>query len=474
MFKAIKLYISHCKKCQEVNKHYKREPMKNISRPSTPMEVLAMDLMQFSTSNSGNTYLLNIMCLHSRFARCLPIKDKKASTILKAFFDHWVNVHGLPRQVTSDNAKEFTDKHTQEWAKSNNITWIFTSPYTPRSDVVERLNRTIKRYLRVMVPASKQTDWDDYVSSAQMSYNSAVHRALHHSPFAMVYLRQVNYPWVFYRKEDLDNNDLPWTERAKKFRDIIYEDAAKADKQAKEYNKMSWDKRKGTSSTFGKFKKGDPIWYLNPLPGTGKFAKPYLEASFLEYLGSHTAEISVKNGSTPESPWTGSNQGAQRRTWNPSGTFLTGPHPEKSPGPPKQPSGKPPPSTWSASITRTPRTRSPGRDNSSNRSHLKRSPSRSTTEKERTCSAWRTSSRPPTAETTTTHTYRMNFTLKRRHQFSNIQTIQTGENSRGHTWKNINRRSQESNSREQRGDGRDNPRKRTTQGFPGKWRNSSQ
>ena len=272
--------------------------MKSLRRPSQPMEAIAMDLMQFNTSNSGNCYLLNIMCLHSRFARCIPIKDKRACTILKAFFDSWVNVFGKPSHVTSDNGKEFTDKNTQNWAKENNINWIFTSPYTPRSDAVERLNRTIKRYLRVMVPASKQADWDDYVSSAQMSYNSALHRALQHSPFAMVYLRQVNYPWIFYKKEDLDLQDLPWEERAAKFRDIIYEDAAKADQRTKDYNKMSWDKKKGTKPTFGRFKRNDKIWYLNPLPGTGKFAKPYLEATFQEYLGSHTAEISIKNGAT--------------------------------------------------------------------------------------------------------------------------------------------------------------------------------
>jgi len=300
MHTTCKLYIAKCANCQRVNKHYAREPMKNMTRPSNPMEVIALDLMEFSRSESGNKYLLNIMCLHSRFARCIPIKDKTAETVLKAMYDQWFTVHGLPKKIISDNGREWANNHVQSWIKSNNITWIFTSSYTPRSDIVERLNRTIKRYMRAMVPEHKQAHWDDYASSAQISYNSCIHRALKHSPFAIVYLREPRYPWLYHDQEDIKPSEEEWLKRAEQFKDKIYNEAAIADQKLKELNKSIWDKKKGTTTTFGRYQRGDLIWYLNPLPGTGKFSKTYLPAIFEEYMGSHTASIKILNGSNKQ------------------------------------------------------------------------------------------------------------------------------------------------------------------------------
>ena len=113
----------------------------------------------------------------------------------------------------------------------------------------------------------------------------------------MVYLREPRYPWLFWNQEQLQERKVDWLDRAKAFQDKMYEEALRNDAKMKESNKMRWDKKKGTASTFGKFKKGDLIWYLNPIPGTGKFARTYLQAVFLEYLGSHTANIQIENGS---------------------------------------------------------------------------------------------------------------------------------------------------------------------------------
>ena len=69
-----------------------------------------------------------------------------------------------------------------------------TTPYRPQSDrLVERLNRTIKKMLKVFVNENSN-DWDDHLPYIMMAYRATPQSSTQCSPNLLMYGREVNLP----------------------------------------------------------------------------------------------------------------------------------------------------------------------------------------------------------------------------------------------------------------------------------------
>ena len=59
-------------------------------------EMVCLDILgPFPESSSGNKLVLSILDLGSRYAKLVPLKDKKAATVLTAFKKEWLQGGGL-------------------------------------------------------------------------------------------------------------------------------------------------------------------------------------------------------------------------------------------------------------------------------------------------------------------------------------------------------------------------------------------
>src|ERR1700731_1018758 len=57
-----------------------------------------------------------------------------------------------------------------------------STPYHPQMDgQTERVNREIGKYLRIF--AKKQSDWMDWISTAELPYKNSLHSAMGFTPF---------------------------------------------------------------------------------------------------------------------------------------------------------------------------------------------------------------------------------------------------------------------------------------------------
>ena len=122
-----------------------------------------------------------------------------------------------------------------------------TTPFHPRSDgLVERMNRTIKNMIASYIDI-KQTNWDDYIDSIVMAYNSSVHETTGITPYRMVFGTEMIVP-VELQTEPVhlsDAEELTVSEYVRNMRknlelvhEIARENTAKSVKrQKKHYNK---------------------------------------------------------------------------------------------------------------------------------------------------------------------------------------------------------------------------------------------
>lgn len=162
---------------------------------SEPFEKLYMDIVGpiNPPSDNGNGYIFTFNCSLTKFAIAVPIPDTTALTTAKAFVHNVVLKYGLAETIVSDNGTNFTSELLKEVNKLLKIKRIFTSPYHPQSNQVERFHKSLNNYLKAFVQ-SEPNRWCEYVDFAMFAYNNTHNTATGFSPFELVYGRVAKLP----------------------------------------------------------------------------------------------------------------------------------------------------------------------------------------------------------------------------------------------------------------------------------------
>ena len=154
-----------------------------------------MDLVtDFTESNKGSKHILTIIDLLMGWPEVIPIPNKSADTITKAFIRHYSPRHLCPQFLLSDNGTEFKNQIFNKVTKDLGIKRIFSAPYHPQSNgKLEIFHKFLKPTLKKMC-AEDQDNWDDYVEQVLGTYRGVLNLTTGESPFFLVYRRDENQP----------------------------------------------------------------------------------------------------------------------------------------------------------------------------------------------------------------------------------------------------------------------------------------
>ena len=64
-----------------------------------------------------NKYIMVITDAFSKYTKLVPIHNKEATTIARAFFEKWICRFGVPAVIVSDRGKEFLNKVMADMTK---------------------------------------------------------------------------------------------------------------------------------------------------------------------------------------------------------------------------------------------------------------------------------------------------------------------------------------------------------------------
>ena len=207
MYGDIKRYVMSCKSCFERNSHRYREkpPLQRFTAFTEPLDTVSLDIVgPFTTTYSGNRYILTIMDEFTKWPELFAIPDQTAETISKIFVKEIICRHGTPRTILTDQGRNFTSNLLRSICDQLNIRKIQTSAYHPQSNArVERANSMIAQILSHIVDSSTR-DWDEMLPFVLLSLRSKIHSTLHESPYYLLYMRDMRLP----HPTDLDDETL--------------------------------------------------------------------------------------------------------------------------------------------------------------------------------------------------------------------------------------------------------------------------
>ncbi len=147
-------------------------------------EIWGLDLASMesvASHNNGYKFILCIIDVFSKYAWCVPLKNKSATTVLDAVKDVVKKSGRSPEKIWVDKGSEFYNKHFQDWAKNNDIT-IYSTFGESKSAVVERFIRTLRELLSKKFSSSQSYAWVKMLPSTLNFYNHKFHKTIQMSP----------------------------------------------------------------------------------------------------------------------------------------------------------------------------------------------------------------------------------------------------------------------------------------------------
>lgn len=196
MSNDIKNYIKQCRICEtsKITRHVKN-PLMITPDAEYPFQKVFFDLIGpiAPLSSKNHQYIFTCVDSLTRYAIAYPMYSCTAEECAKVFLEQEVLVQGYVAEIVTDCATYFVGKLFKELTKLLEIRKYNTTPYSPRSNLSERFNLQLKRYLSAYVITNPRS-WHMHLKMACFAYNASYNGATGFSPFYLLRGFEVSFP----------------------------------------------------------------------------------------------------------------------------------------------------------------------------------------------------------------------------------------------------------------------------------------
>lgn len=172
----------------------------NITNIDDLWEMDLMDVQKISRNNKGNKYIIAVIDCFSRFAWCVPIKNKTPSEIIRAFDYIFKLTTRRPVKIQSDKGREFDNKCVKKYLSERSIGFQTTRDPATKAAMCERFIRTIKGIMYKYFTHTNSTKYIDVIEGLTFIYNNRIHSSIGIQP-ANVTEENVLKVWTYMQKK---------------------------------------------------------------------------------------------------------------------------------------------------------------------------------------------------------------------------------------------------------------------------------
>lgn len=161
--------------------------------PKAPMDKIFIDYLgPLPRSKEGNKYMLVGVDAFSKFVWLTPVREATTNQAIK-FLKTIFSSFGVPRQLVSDNAKQFVSGKFHKFCFESGIQHFTTTPYYPNPSMAERVLRNVVSALKAYHHNSQDL-WDTNLHWLQAAFNMARHESHKETPFSILMAYRPNNP----------------------------------------------------------------------------------------------------------------------------------------------------------------------------------------------------------------------------------------------------------------------------------------
>ena len=183
MFEDVRKHIQSCDICQ---KHKKATIVESLHPlpVGRPFDRVGIDLLQLPLTNLGNKYIVVATEYLTKWVEARALSNKTASMVAGFLYEDIICRHGAPRELLSDQGKEFVNALVDQICEIFGTTHKVTTPYHPQTNgLTERFNRTLITTLGKLSQQHKSTEWDELLPSVLFAYRTMTQNTTGHTPF---------------------------------------------------------------------------------------------------------------------------------------------------------------------------------------------------------------------------------------------------------------------------------------------------
>ena len=185
LVKDVREYIRNCDVCKSTKApNYNLKPEMGKQAVSIrPIQRLYIDLLgPYPRSKSGYIGLLIVLDHLTKFHWLFPLR-KFASTVIMEYLQKQIfDVFGVPENVISDNGSQFRANDFNAFLISYGVNHIYTAVYSPQSNALERVNRSIIEGIRAYLKSDHRL-WDENLSKISCALRNSYHQAIQTTPY---------------------------------------------------------------------------------------------------------------------------------------------------------------------------------------------------------------------------------------------------------------------------------------------------
>lgn len=197
--------VKCCTNCQKLKLQRKktRLPLLITDTPIRGLSKISIDFYgPLKTTKNGNTFILTMQCMLTKFFIAAPLKDATAEETARALVDKLICPYGVPTAILTDQGTNFMSRILEEFARIFKIEKYRSSAYHPQSQGgIERMHHTLTEYIKQFT--NERENWDDILPLATFCYNACKHEAHNYQPYELIFGRKAQLPSHVPPKESL-------------------------------------------------------------------------------------------------------------------------------------------------------------------------------------------------------------------------------------------------------------------------------
>ena len=202
LFKDAKQYVRRCDSCQRVGKPTPSNEMPLQPQVCIePFEKWALDFVgPINPPSKQKKYILVCTDYVTKWVEAKALPSATENSVVQFLFEDIFTRFGVPREIVTDQGSQFTSKLMEKLMEEYKIKHRKSTPYHPQANgQVESTNKVLESIITKTVHLHRR-DWEERLPEALWAYRTTWRNTTGHSPYELVYGKEVLLPIEFQIK----------------------------------------------------------------------------------------------------------------------------------------------------------------------------------------------------------------------------------------------------------------------------------